>query len=231
MACKQCFASSRFIKPPKMKENKMSMYQLNVDFDPADLAVINAAGELVTITKQTAGSSHGATVAWVAFNPLSANTVTWQDQYTMYASRTALQGGATISMMSQTDALETKSLPFTTSGLFGSPDPSVTLPLDSYGLENQYTTVPSMVFGLAQEANVTGTAFPASPINANIVPMNQNAVFQPLDIIQVFVQANTDNGMVLSQVSGQALTLTFGAGVNEITVKYNPNTGGFYQLS
>lgn len=208
----------------------MSSYQLNVDFDNADLSVINAAGELVTITKQTTGTS-GPSVAWVAFSPLSANSVSWQDQYTVYASRTTLQSGATINMMSQASALETQSLPFSSAGLFGAPDPSITLPLDSYGLRNKYTTTPSLVFGLAQAANVTGTAFPASPINANIVPQNQSAVFQPLDIINVFVQANTNNGMVLSQVSGQTLTLTFGAGVNEITIKYNPQTGGFYQVS
>ena len=206
------------------------MYQLNIDFSQADLATVLAAQELVTITKQTGGGS-GPSVAWVAFSPLQANSVTWQDQYTMYASRTALQGGATINMMSQATALETKSLPFGNTGSFGNPDPAVTLPSDSYGLENQYGTTPYLVFGLAQEANISGTAFPASPINATIVPANQSAVFQPLDIVQVFVQANVDNGMVLSQVAGQALTLTFGAGVNEITILYNAATGGFQQVS
>ena len=203
------------------------MYQLNIDIDPADLAVILEAGELVTIVKQTTGSAGGPQVAWVAFDPLQANSVSWQDSYTMYASRTQLEGNATINMMSQAPAGQTQSLPFTNEGSFQAADPTIVLPSDTYGVENQYTTAPFLVFGLAQEANVTGTSSPASPINASVVPMNQRATFQPLDVVTVFLQANTSNGMVINTVTGQPITLTFGGGTNEITIAYDAAIGGF----
>ncbi|MQA37284.1 hypothetical protein [Rugamonas aquatica] len=59
------------------------------------------------------------------------------------------------------------------------------------------------------------------------MPANQSAIFSPLDVIQVFVVANIDNGMVLSDVSSASLTLTFGNGVIELTVAYNAAVGGF----
>lgn len=203
------------------------MYQLNIDFTPADLQTILAAGEQVVITKQTGGSN--GNVAWIAFSPLGSNTVTWTDTYTMYASRSTLQGGATINMLSQAAALETESLPF--NGGFLAADPTIKLSADQYGVENQYNTTPYMVFGLAQSANVSGSAFPASPINATVVPANQSVIFSPLDVIQVFVAANIDNGMVLSNVSSASLTLTFGNGVIEQTVAYNATIGGFQTSS
>lgn len=206
-------------------------YQLNVDFSTADLNIINQAQEQVVIVKQVNGSSSASSVAWVAFNPLPANSVTWSDSYTLYATRTQLQSNATIQMLAQATAMETESLPFTSTATFGPADPTVVLPSDTYGVENQYTVTPYMTFGLAQAANITGSGVPASPINAVMVPENQSATFEPLDVIQVFLMANVNNGMVLSSVQSKAITVTFGAGVNEHTITYNAAIGGFQLTS
>ncbi|KQW02825.1 hypothetical protein [Rhizobacter sp. Root1221] len=207
----------------------MSQYQLNIGFLQADLNTLLAANELVTIVKQT--SAGGApTIAWVTFSPFLTNSVTWEDEYTLYASNTAIEGNATIEMMSQTAAAETQRLIFS-SGSFQGAQPGVTLPGDTYGVLNGDTGVPALTFGLAQQANVSGNAVPSSPINAQLVPMQQNAAFTPLDVIQVFMQSNTSNGMVLSNVTGPAITLTFGDGINELAIQYDASVGGFTQAA
>lgn len=203
----------------------MSVYELSVEFDDADLEVINRAAQKITITRHVAGQSANQ-VAWVAFSPLENNSIQWEDSYYLYASNSEIQNGATIKVLSDKLALETKQLPFTSTGIFGNPT-SVILPQGKYGLANQYTTRPSMVFGLAQTATVQGVAVPASPLNASLVPMNQFATFQPLDKIEVSLEANADNGMVISRVSSNALPITFGGSVTKIACKYNAAIGGF----
>ncbi|NLR74231.1 hypothetical protein [Leeia aquatica] len=204
----------------------MPSYKLNIDFAATDLGTLLSAGENVVITKTVNGSA-GSSVAWVTFSPLEQNTVSWTDSYTLYASTSSVQNGATINMLSQAPGAETMQLPFTNLASFGAATPGLTLPVDTYGLVNQYLRQPAMTFGLAQEANVSGTGLPASPINAALVPMNHQATFQPLEIIQVFMQANIDSGMVLTEVYSNTIDLTFGAGVNEQTIVYSPAVGGF----
>lgn len=203
------------------------MYTLNIDISAADLSTIHSAKEQVVITKQT-GDGNG-NVAWVTFKPLTNNTVTWTDTYELYASTSQVENGATISMMSQVSALDTQQIVFDT--VFGSPTVGLALPQGSYGVLNADEDNPSMVFGLAQQANVSGTGFPASPINASIVPKNQSASFSPLDIVQVFLATKTNNGMVITNISSTALTVTLGNGVTTATILYNASTGAFQQSS
>jgi hypothetical protein len=203
----------------------MSQYQLNISFTQADLDTLHEAGELVTIVKQTT-SGGSATVAWVTFDPFTSNTVTWEDTYTLYASNTEIEGNATIQMMSQAPAAEMQSLIFA-SGSFQGAQQGVTLPADTYGVLNNETDVPALTFGLAQEATVSGNAVPSSPINAQWVPSHQNAAFEPLDVIQVFMQAQTSNGMVLSDVTSQAITLTFSGDAPSQAIAYSAALGGF----
>lgn len=202
------------------------MYKLNIDIDAADLATIHAAGEQVVITKQTGGGD--TSVAWVAFKPLTNNTVTWEDTYWLYASTSQVENGATINMMSQAPALETKQIGFDT--VFSGAKAGTVLPQGTYGVLNSDQDNRAMVFGLAQAANVSGTGFPASPINASLVPKNQPATFTPLDVVQVFLASHTSNGMVITNITSDALTVIFGGDVSTATIKYNADAGKF-QLS
>jgi hypothetical protein len=203
----------------------MPAYQLNINFSQTDLASIRAAGKRVIITKQTYASS-GPKVAWLAFLPQANNTVSWQDQYTMYASRSELQNGTTIQMMSQAPAQETKYLPFNSSGLFGAAA-AATLPLNCYGVQNGYHSRSTLVFGLAQKATVNGAVFLDSPTNAGIVFQNQSESFSPLDALSILVHADVQNGMVISSMTSPELRVTFDAGSSEHTITYDATIGGF----
>lgn len=205
----------------------MPTYTLNIDFPKQDLDTLYKAGEKVTLVKQ---SANGQPVAWVSFYPFENNTVTWEENYALYASTTQIEGGATIQKMSDEMAQEQMMYSFQ-SGNFGTPAPSSQLGEGQYGVDNQTPIAQAngLTFGLAQSVQVNGTAYPNKPINADWVPSRHVATFVPYETIKVFMNNNIDDGMVVTEVFSPSLTLTFGGSTTELTANYNASTGGFAQ--
>jgi len=204
----------------------MPNYQLNVVFESDDLQTIKAAGEKVTLLKKT---NSGVPLAWVAFLPFQKNTVAWEEDYALYASKVATQSGATIYKLSDVDANPMVCYPFQDYGAFGVPIQDNNIKKGQYKISNNYQDEAMLTFGLAQGVQVNGTAFPNKPINAAIVPRDHEATFIPLTEIVIFLDSKISSGMVITEVSSTPTTLTFGGDTTEITVKYDAHSGLFIQ--
>lgn len=204
----------------------MSNYELDITFDQAGLIALTAAGQSVTIVKQTAGSKP---VAWITFTPQMANAITWTEQYSVYSSTTNTQSGAVIVTSSSTSAIGGSSYNLNASGFF---DPGVSgaVGTTQYQIENSDPTLmigtTAMVTGgLVQGANVNGSVVSA-PMCAVGILFNQTALFTPIETINVFTSSYSNNGMVISQVAGNALTVTYTTNA-KASIKYNDQNNQF----
>jgi uncharacterized Zn-binding protein involved in type VI secretion len=181
----------------------MPTYQLNIQLDSQGLKTLNEAGQLVTIVK-SAGA--GKPVAWVSFDPMLSNTVTWTEKYSVYASTTAIEAGAQIVTQS-TEAAAAGNTYTLAGGQFDNGKPG--LPATQYGVANadpnfMVDGVQLVTSGLYQGVIVNGTSLP-SPLNAVGIPYNESGVFTPIEKVQVFTSSYQNNGIVISSVSSQAL--------------------------
>lgn len=208
----------------------MSVCELTISIQAADLATILAAGEMVTIvagvdaivTSALAADTAGGAVVWLAFSPFSSNQVSWSPQdFQLYAANAA-QPGLPLQVLSQSTAAEAAFLPFKAGAFQASVG---TLPSGTYGVENNQAGAQSMVFGLALNAIVNDVASPAGPMNASLVPLNQNAQFSPNGTIQVFLQTGTANSMVLKNSIADVAAYPVGAGT--LALRYDSTTGSF----
>ncbi len=203
----------------------MPKYTLNIDFEKGDLDTIYKAGEKVTMIKQTA---NGTPVAWVSFYPFENNTVVWEEEYALYSSTTEIQSGATIQKMSDEAASEQMMYDFQ-NGNFGIPSPSDKLSKGMYGATNKtpIDQAIGLTFGLAQSVQVNGTAQPNKPINADWVPSQHVTTFTPYEKILLFLDSEINDGMVVTDIFSNELTLVFGGDISDLTAKYNATTGSF----
>lgn len=206
----------------------MPSYKLNILFDEqSDLQTIYQAKERLTLMKQT---EPGAQLAWIAFDPFMNNTVEWTDDYALYASKSIVESGATIERLADITASQQKVYAFQ-NGAFAEGQKSPELSPGQYQVDNNYTQEDWLTFGLAQHVQVNGTALPNRPINAVVVPRDHSAVFTPYEKIKVMLRASMRNSLVVSDVASNAITLTYGGGVTEHTIRYEASGGKFVSVS
>ncbi|MGH3680224.1 MAG: hypothetical protein ACRDT2_08230 [Natronosporangium sp.] len=202
----------------------MSTYELTIQFDNQGLATINAASQLVTLVKSV---GNGRPVAWVAFHPMESNQVTWTETYSVYSSTTQIQDGAQIQTQSTQPAVGGNTYTFA-AGQFGIGQAN--LPAASYGVTDndpnfEVDGVQMITSGLYQGAVVNGQAT-QSPLNAVAVPYLETGQFTPVEVVQVFASSYQSNGLVISAVSSQALTVDFTSQLTQ-TIHYNDATNQF----
>jgi hypothetical protein len=191
----------------------MPTYQLSIGFTDAGLDTLQAAKQQVTMVKSvnsSAGSSGSNPVIWVSFKPMNANTVTWDEEYSVYASTTNIVNGAQIITNSSIAASSGNAYTFLPAGHFGASNSN--LSDTEYGVINNSSFavngIPMITSGLYQTAVVNGTP-KSSPLNATPVPFGDTATFTPIEKVQVFVSSYQNNGLVIAEVTSQALTVDF----------------------
>ena len=212
------------VSKDRKKETEMTSYELTINFDSAGLTALSAAGQLVTIVKSV---STGTPVAWIAFEPEELNTITWTEEYSVYASTSNIVNGAQIMTSSTSPAVGGQTYSFV-AGQFGVGEPG--LPTTEYGVTNSDSAflingVQMITSGLYQGAVVNGETT-ASPLNATPILFNENATFTPVEKIQVFASSYQNNGLVISSVSGTALLVDLTTNPSQ-TIKYNDGTNQF----
>jgi hypothetical protein len=202
-------------------------YQINIDIDDAGLQKIYQAGQKVTLVKSVISNpveSGNLPIAWLAFQPLESNNVSWIENYYMYASTTVLQSGATIQMTSQTGApVQTGWLYTFASGMFTGAQGGGA---DTFNLSNQMSNY-NYGFGLAQYATVNNTQTFA-PLNAMPVLYNEDATFTPIETVSIFLSSYDNNGVVISQVASNALTVQLTSQNPVANVGFNDSNNTFY---
>jgi hypothetical protein len=206
------------------------MYTLIVNLTPAQLSIFQEASESIIIAKPSMGGNE-PNVAWVSFHPLPTNTVTWEEQYGIYVSTVGLQNGAVLTQLSSASFPASPDGLYTlqTDGVITGPSPSGEP--DTYSLLNEYAAQPVMTVGLYQNATANGTAILNSAVSAAVTPEGQTAKMVPYTNVYIWAQATIASNTVVTTVSSPQTELTFGGGVDTITVEYNSQTGSFYPVS
>ncbi|HEY3759705.1 MAG TPA: hypothetical protein VGL37_08065 [Solirubrobacteraceae bacterium] len=87
----------------------MATYTLNTSFTAHDLSRFLMTGSNLVAAKPSA-SGGAPNVAWVVYAPWEKNTMTWVEEYGIYASTASLENGALLTQMSRSEfpALDAK---------------------------------------------------------------------------------------------------------------------------
>ena len=202
-------------------------YQLNISIDQTGLSNIYKAAQYVTIVKSVTTNplaSGNLPVAWITFSPWSTNNISWYETYSIYASNTSMQAGATISLTTQTTPGIQLGWTYTLqSGFFtGAPGSTPT-----FNAANQQQGSTMSTFGLAQPAIVNG-ANVLAPLNATTVMYNQTASFTPIENVSVFLSSYSNNGVVIAQVASNALAVQLTSQSPVANIGFNDATNTFY---
>ncbi|MBV8299074.1 MAG: hypothetical protein JO083_05980 [Candidatus Eremiobacteraeota bacterium] len=205
-------------------------YQLTIDIDPQGVQNIYNSGQTITIVKSVNSSplqSGNLPVAWIAFQPLETNVVTWEENYSIYATTTQLQSGATIQMSSTTSGSVQQGWLYTLAGgiFTGTTGGGAT----TFNAGNAMSQHP-FSFGLAQQTFINNVATTA-PLNAIPVLYNESVSFTPLETISLFLSSYSNNGVVISQVAGNALVVTLSSQTPSAAIGFNDATNSFFQQS
>lgn len=214
----------------------MTAYSLTLQIDSADLSVLQAAGQTIVLVRQLADA--GNTVAWASLALAQNHVVTWNDDYSLFASNTPNDIGNVISITSNVAAIAQCDYTYATSGFQG-PTPDAGLDPDMVQIANAVasTTAPSIMLGFAQAYAVDGGSSGAQPLNAQSIPARQFAQFTQSQALWVYLASGIVSGMItrpplltgrVEQVASSAILLQFGASSATQTVRYSPVLGHFY---
>jgi len=199
----------------------MSSYKLNINILSSDVKDINLAIQKITIMKYVC-DDRGARVAWVSFFPFEQNEVSWESEYGVYVSSSMVQNGAQILRTSTVNpATDNTVYPFENC-TFSKPEGGGKI--NGYSILNKNSQ--SYTFGLTQSVIVNGDKITASPLNAVTVLAQQKASFTPIEKIKIFLKANFNNGMVISNITSKALILDFTETPN-LSIRYDGSIGQF----
>ena len=194
-------------------------YSLNISIDSTAVKTINQSGQRVTLVK----SKKSGALAWVTFKPMENNLVTWEENYLIYATTTALQEGAVLNLESQTDqAVQTGSVYTLKDGVFtkgdgGAPGVFTAMNQDADGES----------FGLAQTAIIHGKPVLA-PLNAIPVNHNQHVTFEPIETVSIYLSDIQDNGVVISDVTSDSLAVELTSETPNAKIGFNDASNTFF---
>ncbi len=201
----------------------MAHYELIIQFDTSDAREINQHQHKVAIVKEVEGSQKGTDVIWVAFSPFELNEVKWDVDYGIYVSENEVQNGVSIYKCSTVNPAKPELLYPCEWGTFGAPISKLEGE-NTYGIRNQYAK--NLTFGLAQSVTANGDKYTANPLNAVSVLSKEKVIFTPYEKLKVFLHAEFDNGVVISDITSDALSVDLTK--NSIqTIKYNKQMGTF----
>lgn len=206
----------------------MPTFTLNTSFTQTDLSMLYATGTNVVVAKPASGGLPN--VAWIVFRPLQANSMTWDEQYGIYASTQSIVNGAVLTQMSATPFPSTDGQVYTLgpAGFFGPPGPGGTP--GSFTAVNQYNNLPSpgyLTFGLYQNATVNGASLLGNAVSAAPVLYQRTAVMTPFTTVYIWTQSQVNSNTVVTTVTSVQTKVVFGGTVTQISLAYDASTGGF----
>jgi len=196
---------------------------INVSLD--QLATIHEAQAKVVIGK--ASASDRLNVAWQAFYPMQKNSLTWVNNYGIYASTCSISNGSEIVQRSSTghDAATNKIYTLQPDGGFSSPADGGDE--DTFTILNLYRVKKVMTIGLYQNANVNGDDILGNAISAAPVMTGHTANITAETMVFIWLQANVKSNTVITKVTSQMTPLYFSSKEKIISVTYNAENGNF----
>lgn len=207
----------------------MANYELNTAFTDDQLKVLYETGTNVIIAKPTGGGTPN--VAWQVFKAMQSNTLTWSEEYGIYASTSEVVNGAKLTQLSSVplpaamDKLYTLEPSAIISGPVSGGAPN------SFALLNKYPVKPAVTVGLFQDANVNGTKIIGNAISAVPVMLQSTATMTPYTTVYIWLQSQVVSNTVVTTVTSPMTQLKFGGGINEISIAYDSASGHFLPTS
>lgn len=202
-------------------------FTLKTAFTNDQLALLYATGTNVVVAKPTGGSQPN--VAWQVFKPMASNTLKWGEEYGLYASTTAVTNGAVLSQLSSVPVGARDKMLYTLE-----PNAIITGPVSSGGgsegtfaLNNKFAEKPYMTVGLFQNANVNGTEIIGNALSAAPVLLQSTAFMTPFTTVYIWLQSQVVSNTVVTTVTSPMTKLTYGGGINDISVAYDSASGYF----
>lgn len=208
----------------------MPTYVLQTSFTKEDLDRFHASGSNVVVAKPNGGGAPN--VAWVVYRALQENTMTWEEQYGIYASNSDIVNGATLTQMSRTEfpAVEAMNYPLNPAGFFGPPESGGAQ--GSYFATNGYNNLPKglLTMGLYQNATVNGTPVSASAVSAAPVLYNSTMQVTPFTTLYLWTQSQVMSNSVVTNVTSPQTMVTFGGSVRSLSLRYDAESGTFVSV-
>jgi hypothetical protein len=205
----------------------MVSFKLNTAFTEQDLQRFLASGSNVVVAKPNGGGAPN--VAWLVYRPLIDNTITWEEQYGIYASNTDItRGGAVLNQISKSEfpAVDGKTYSLNPAGAFTAPQGTETP--GSYYAVNEYNNEKGyLVFGLYQDATVNGDQAKGNAISAAPVLYLSKAEMTPFTTVYLWIQSQVVSNTVLTTVTSPMTQVTFGGSVTTVSLRYDPSKGRF----
>jgi hypothetical protein len=197
--------------------------------DSQDVALIKAAQQRITLGK--AVSSSVANVIWLSIEPGASTEVSWQEEYGIYVTTAQVADGSSIHKLAETafPATDGAYYALTPANVFNGPFSGGSVPAGTLGAHNDvpYSAHPSLTFGLTQSALVNHLSAERKPLSAVTVLATQCAQMTSLPIVYVWLESQFVSETIISKIVGKSTKITFGAGIDSVTLKYDPKLGLF----
>lgn len=211
----------------------MPDYRLVLNVEPSDLRNIKVANQRVALAKPVADRAGNVqlNVIWLSIDPFEATTIEWSEDYWIYASTSAVQAGAPITRISETDgpASDGGYYAFDNTTTFRDFQKTSSIAGGTYSAKNlvPHAQYPMLTFGLAQSALIGSQPVTASPISATSVLSLQDIDMTPLTHVYVWLQSQARSNTIITSVAGNRAVAQFGDGVTDIILNYDPFKGVF----
>lgn len=196
-------------------------YQLTIQLTPDQLAAFAITSSQIAIAKSAAGKPQ---IVWQSLRPIEELTMTWEENYGIYATQTKMSAGAKIVSTARVkgNAVNGEEYALIKDGFFVAQenpgDPSAYYARNLFTPEND-----PMGFGLTQTAELagSGTVLPSNPISYALVLPESKADMTPFTTLYVWVQSLVQGGSVVTEVTGPQLAVPYGGGKNKHTLVYS----------
>ncbi|MBF0624923.1 MAG: hypothetical protein HQL82_08955 [Magnetococcales bacterium] len=207
----------------------MASYTLIIGFSATDLKSFYATGTNLVLANPVQGLTW-PNVAWLVFQPLESNSVTWSTAYGLYASGVDVTPGAVLKTLSRYPAPLTMGWQYTylANGMFGPPQniglTAGVAVLDQY---DNRSNKGYLTFGLNQDATVNQSATTANAVSAQGIVYQTAGTLIPSNTVCLWLQAGVVSNSVVQVVPGVVTCLTFSSGSTTQTLTYQSSTGQF----
>jgi len=206
------------LHPFALKATTMQ-YELIINIDQAGLDKIHANGQYVTLSQSVNSSLN---IAWITFQPCASNSLTWQEEYEIYASTTTVQPGACPVLTAQTGAAQTGYVYALSAGSFtGEPGGQA----GAYNALNKQGE--SVTVGLARNARVNGEPL-FMPLNAVSVSNGGAVSFTPEVTVYLYLSQCNNSGTIISPVNEPVCAVTLTSANPMATLLFCDATHMFY---
>ena len=202
----------------------MSQFNLKIAFTQEQLGILYATGTNVIIAKPSDGRSPA--VAWQVFRPMQSNTLSWKEEYGIYASNSDIRNGEILNQFTSTPIgietgkqyiLQSNGVITTAGGGFA----------NAFMFSNQYSGKHYITAGLYQNAIINGNNSTGNAVSATPVLMQSNAIITPNTAIHIWLQSQVVSNSIVTNITSPVTELKFGGNVTDISVIYDAATGKF----